>query len=135
MVFSIGQVMDTKTILVIDDEDFIATLISRALKREGFSVLVAGDYSSSVKIIESYKIDLVISDVMLPYSGGLELLAHIKSSSNLQHIPVILVTGMDKSALPEEHLKAEAVLGKPFDMLTLINLVKNTLQAFVSEAN
>jgi CheY-like chemotaxis protein len=127
--------METKTILVIDDEDFIATLISRALKKEGFSVIVTGDYVSSIKIIQNSKINLVVSDVMLPCSGGLDLLSHIKNTENLQHIPVILVTGMDKSSLPPEHEKAEAVIGKPFDMSHLVALVKSCLLPFVSEAN
>src|SRR4051812_29543581 len=107
--------MEPKTILVVEDEDFISGLIARALKKEGYNVIITSDYTTSIRVINNSGIDLIVSDVMLPFTGGLEILEHVKNSDTLKNIPVILVTGMDKDILFSSKVKAEAILLKPFD--------------------
>lgn len=116
-----------KTVLVIEDEDFISSLIARALKKEGYSVIVTSDFASSIKVIDGSAVDIVVSDVMLPFTGGMEIVEHIKSNERLKHIPIILVTGMDKDILYSSKVKAEAILSKPFDMGQLVALVNSNL--------
>ena len=120
--------MNTKTILVIDDEEDIATAISRSLKREGYSVIITSDYKTSIKVIANSEIDLIISDVMLPYTGGFDIVEYVKNNDALKNTPVILVTGMDKDILYSSSIKADAVVSKPFDMDRLIALVKVNLK-------
>lgn len=120
--------MNTKTILVIDDEEDIATAISRSLKREGYSVIITSDYKTSIKVIANSEIDLIISDVMLPFTGGFDIVEYVKNDSVLKDTPVILVTGMDKDILYSSSIKADAVVSKPFDMDRLIALVKVNLK-------
>lgn len=116
--------MNTKTILVIDDEEDIATAISRSLKREGYSVIITSDYKTSIKVIANSEIDLIISDVMLPYTGGFDIVEYVKNDDILKNTPIILVTGMDKDILYSSSIKADAIVSKPFDMDRLIALVK-----------
>ncbi|MGZ3931625.1 MAG: response regulator transcription factor [Bacteroidia bacterium] len=116
--------MNPKTVLVIDDEEFISNAIARALKKEGYSVIITSDYKSSIKVIDGSSIDCIVSDVMLPYAGGLDIVDHVKNNPKLEHIPVILVTGMDKDILYSTKTKAEAVVPKPFDIGQLMALVK-----------
>jgi DNA-binding response OmpR family regulator len=120
--------MNTKTVLVIDDEEDIATAISRSLKREGYSVIITSDYKTSIKVIANSGIDLIISDVMLPYTGGFDIVEYVKSDNGLKHIPVILVTGMDRDILYSSSIKADAIVSKPFDMDRLIALVRINLK-------
>jgi DNA-binding response OmpR family regulator len=120
--------MNTKTVLVIDDEEVIATAISRALKKEGYSVIITSDYKTSIKVIANSEIDLIISDVMLPYTGGFDIVEYVKNDEALKNTPVILVTGMDKDILYSSSIKADAVVSKPFDMERLIALVKINLK-------
>ena len=120
--------MNTKTVLVIDDEEDIATAISRSLKREGYSVIITSDYKTSIKVIANSEIDLIISDVMLPYTGGFDIVEYVKNNDTLKNTPVILVTGMDKDILYSSSIKADAVVSKPFDMDRLIALVKVNLK-------
>ena len=120
--------MNTKTILVIDDEEDIATAISRSLKREGYSVIITSDYKTSIKVIANSEIDLIISDVMLPFTGGFDIVEYVKNDQGLKNTPVILVTGMDKDILYSSSIKADAVVSKPFDMDRLIALVKVNLK-------
>ena len=124
-----------KTILVIDDEDFISTLIARALKKEGFEVIVANDYNSAIKLIDSCHIDLAVSDVMLPATGGLEILEYIRKKEDTPYVPVILITGMDKDALHHDKVKAEAILSKPFDMRQLISIIRSNLSTSKNSSN
>jgi two-component system response regulator VicR len=120
--------MNTKTVLVIDDEEVITTAISRSLKKEGYSVIITSDYKTSIKVIANSEIDLIISDVMLPYTGGFDIVEYVKNDETLKHIPVILVTGMDKDILYSSSIKADAVVSKPFDMERLMALVKINLK-------
>jgi CheY-like chemotaxis protein len=120
--------MQSITILVVDDEDFIATSIAKALKKQGYSVILTSDYKSSIKVIDSGEIDLVISDVMLPYTGGIDIAEHIKTTPSLKHIPVILVTGMDKLILEGSRVQADEIVTKPFDMNKLIDMVNGYIQ-------
>jgi two-component system, OmpR family, phosphate regulon response regulator PhoB len=119
--------VNKKTVLIIEDDEFIRNLLAHVLQKEGYNVLLAGDFRSSIKIIDSSPLDMIISDVMLPYTGGLEILEYIKSNEHQKHIPVILVTAMDKDVLNCSHIKAEAIVTKPFDTGHLLDVVKNNI--------
>ncbi|MBA4849639.1 sigma-54 dependent transcriptional regulator [Emticicia sp. BO119] len=79
-----------KTILIIDDEEKLRTLLARILQSEGFEVLEAADSRSGLKKLEHFAIDVVLSDVKLPDGNGVDLLSKIKSAHPL--IEVILLT-------------------------------------------
>lgn len=118
----------SKTVLVIEDEDFISGLISRSLREEGYNVIATSDYKESIKVIDSMDLDLIVSDVMLPYTGGLDIAEYVKKASRNKDIPIILVTGMDKDVLSTTQIKVNAILSKPFDMLQLVDLVNSNLK-------
>lgn len=125
--------MINKTILVIEDEEFISNSITRALKKEGYGVVTTSDYPTSINVIDGAQIDLVVTDVMLPYAGGIDIVEHIKNTPKLAHIPVLLVTGMDRDILYSSKIPAEAIISKPFDMSQLVALVNaNIKKAAVS---
>lgn len=119
---------DTFTIMVIEDEDFISGMISRSLKEEGYEVIITSDLKSSLIVLDTGAIDLVISDVMLPYTGGLDVLEYIRDHEEISHTPVILVTGIDKDVLETSSVQANAILPKPFDMNELIDKVAELLE-------
>ena len=114
--------------LIVEDEEFISSLMAHVLQREGYNVLIASDYKSSIRIIDTSEPDMIISDVMLPCTGGLEILEYVKSKEERKHIPFILVTGMDKDVLYGSHIKAEAILTKPFDVSQLLNIVNSNMK-------
>ncbi|MBA3682125.1 MAG: response regulator [Bacteroidetes bacterium] len=118
----------SKTVLVIEDEDFISGLISRSLREEGYNVIATSDYKESIKVIDSMDLDLIVSDVMLPYTGGLDIAEYVKNASRNKDIPIILVTGMDKDVLSTTQIQVNAILSKPFDMLQLVDLVNSNLK-------
>ena len=115
------------TILVIEDEDFISSIIARSLKDEGDHVIITSDFKSSLIVIDTEAIDLVISDVMLPFTGGLDIVEYVREHENIESTPVILVTGMDIDVLKASNIRANAILSKPFEMIDLIDKVNEML--------
>ena len=67
------------TILIIDDEEKIRTLLSRIISLEGFEVFQASDVKNAKKRLEVSEIDVVISDVKLPDGSGVEFSKIIKN--------------------------------------------------------
>lgn len=124
---------DAFTVLVIEDEDFISNMISRSLKEEGYQVIVTSDLKSSLIVLDTGAIDLVISDVMLPFTGGLDVVDYIREHDDIMATPVILVTGMDKDVLEASSVRANFILPKPFDMNDLVDKVDELLGKKVSE--
>ena len=118
---------NTHTVLVIEDEDFISSMIARSLKDEGYNVIITSDYKSSLTVLGTEAINLVISDVMLPFTGGLDIVDYIRNHKVISKTPVILVTGMDKDVLEASSVKADSIMPKPFEMLDLVDKVSELL--------
>ncbi len=122
-------------ILVIEDEKFILDSMAKALRGEGYTVITAEDQETAMEHIQSKKLDMVISDVMLPYSGGFDIVDFIRQDPLKKHIPVILVTGMDADILKTTRTEANVCLPKPFSSLQLTTLVNKFLNEKVTETN
>jgi DNA-binding response OmpR family regulator len=114
-------------ILVIDDEKDILEMVSKALKRDGYEVTTVWNIPDAAKQIRYNKWDLIVSDVMIPYEGGFELVDSVKATSDT---PVILITGMSEDVLNATVNKADVILHKPFTAKRLVEevnkLVKKT---------
>ncbi len=80
-------------ILVVDDEEMSIKLIEMQLLKDNHEVLTSTDGREAVDIIKNEQPDLVISDIMMPFMSGLELLEIIKVEN--KKIPVILISALD----------------------------------------
>ena len=108
-------------ILVIDDENEICEMVTKALMRNGYDVSTANTLHTASKLITSDKWDLIITDAMIPYVGGFELVDDIKATTST---PVIMITGMSEDVLKATVNKADLVIHKPFSGYDLVNAVK-----------
>jgi DNA-binding NtrC family response regulator len=79
------------TVLIIDDDKALQTLLSRIISKEGFNVLTAGDAQSGLKVLEKEQVMVVMSDVNLPDANGIELVQTIKTKYLFTEI--IVITG------------------------------------------
>lgn len=118
-------------ILVIEDEVSILELIKKVLTKEGYSVVTAEDYDTAIEIIRSEDLNLIITDLMLPFTGGYDIVDFVKKNPAKKHIPVILATGMNENILSNTHSGAQACLVKPFTSLQLKEVVRRNLLAVV----
>ena len=117
-------------ILVVDDENDLVELLDYNLKKEGYSVLLAGDGLHALAIAAKELPDLVVLDIMLPGMQGLDVLRELKKKPETQAMPVILLTAkseeLDKVLGLE--LGADDYMTKPFSPRELVARVKAVLR-------
>ena len=113
-------------ILVCEDNIMTLKLIEQSLKKAGYHVFNAEDGFQAIKILGKEKIDLVITDINVPYTKGLELIRYINTQMDTE-IPVIVVTGItnEETRVHAMELGARAYLTKPFDPRVMLDLVKS----------
>ena len=116
-----------KTVLVVDDEPIVREVIVRYLEREGYRTLEAGDGDAARDALARTSPDLVVLDVMLPGTDGLELCRWIRSTSQL---PVIMLTarGEEADRIVGLELGADDYVTKPFSPRELAARVKSVLR-------
>ncbi|MBP9186887.1 MAG: response regulator, partial [Bacteroidia bacterium] len=71
-----------KQILLIDDDELILKVINRILTKEGYDVKTATNGKDALEMLESQKFDLLITDIMMPYSNGYEVISKFKQHPN-----------------------------------------------------
>ena len=116
-----------KTILVVDDEKSIRTLLNVNLTKEGYNVIEATDGVEAIEIATEKKPDLILLDVMLPRLDGGSVCRRIKSIMN---IPIIMVTAKDDELdkIIGLELGADDYVTKPFSTRELMARVKANLR-------
>jgi len=115
------------TVLVVDDEPIVRDVVVRYLQRDGFTTLEAGDGDAARRLIETGEPELVVLDVMLPGTDGLELCRWIRSRSDL---PVIMLTarGEEADRIVGLELGADDYVTKPFSPRELAARVRTVLR-------
>jgi DNA-binding response OmpR family regulator len=107
-----------KTILVIEDDPDVLSMIVKHLKHQGFDVVTARDGMEGLKKLKAGGYDLVITDIVMPYVSGTGLVTALKESN--PDVPAIAITGYgeEPEAVATEK-KADLVLSKPVKMSEL----------------
>lgn len=120
------EVSRTRTILVVDDSMTTRTMERNLLESVGYSVEVAADGAEAWQILQSRKVDLVVSDVDMPRLNGFELTEKIRNSSDLAELPVVLVTALEDRTDRDKGIQVGAnayVLKSGFDQSKLHEIV------------
>lgn len=114
-----------KDILVVDDEGIIRDLCSKALK--GYNVVEAADGEEALRLFESSRFDVILTDVMMPKMDGIELLKRLKEQEPT--LVVIIMTGFADKDIILKALKADAddFIAKPLNLLQLRTAVEKAL--------
>jgi len=114
-------------VLVVDDEPIVRDVVARYLNRDGHTVLEAGDGETARALLEREQPELVVLDVMLPGTDGLELMRWIRARGDL---PVILLTarGDESDRIVGLELGADDYITKPFSPRELAARVRTVLR-------
>jgi two-component system cell cycle sensor histidine kinase/response regulator CckA len=116
-------------ILVVDDEADLVTIFERALERAGYRVLTANTGEQAMRVLEEHegRVDLVISDVVMPGMGGRELVWRLQTQ--YPAIPTILLSGYADREAALEMMEGERplFLEKPIDLTELTDIVGEVL--------
>jgi DNA-binding response OmpR family regulator len=117
------------SVLVVDDDPVILRLLQVNFELEGIDVVTAVDGEEGLKLVQTDRPDLVISDIMMPKVNGLELLAALRSSPDTASLPVILLSAKAQVADVQRGLElgADDYITKPFDPLELIDRLYKVL--------
>ena len=120
----VGAGMDTKrTIMVVDDNPDIITIVKTILEGRGFTVFSASSGPELLSLLPTQKCDLIILDIMMPEMDGLEVLTRLKGKVETSTIPVILLTAkvQYEDVLGGYKLGADYYITKPFTSTQLVN--------------
>jgi CheY-like chemotaxis protein len=119
-------------ILVIDDDSFVRSLVTRVLGREGHEVVSAEDGIAGLSLFKSDPFDLVITDILMPEKEGIELIMELREAS--PDLPVLAISGGGPQTGPAgplhdaKLLGADASLAKPFEVEALSRVVAELLE-------
>lgn len=120
--------MDEYKVLIVDDEEELATTIAERLQIRGIQANTANDGETALEMIATNPPQVVVLDVMMPGLSGIEILKRM-NAQNLK-IPVILLTGYGSTEQGMEGMKHGAFdyLMKPCDLNILINKIKEAVK-------
>ena len=110
-----------KTILVVDDEYDLLQTICATLELGGYRPVAAANGRLALEQIDAVQPDLVLTDVMMPYMSGYELVAAIRQRPDGAALPAVVMSAID----PRQHPQGgwNAVLAKPFTLEKLLGTV------------
>ncbi len=115
-----------KTILVVDDDEAIRTLLQEELEEEGYKVLIATNARDALKMVAAEPLDLVILDIRMPGMDGLEALPRILGIK--EGLPVIMNTAYTQYQDSFMSWAADAYVVKSSDLTELKEKVKELIQ-------
>ncbi len=117
-------------ILVAEDDQDVAFLITEMLKEEGYEYVWAQDGQEALEIMDKQMPNLLITDIMMPRMDGIELIKKIREEDDKRHLPIIVVSARTEDAdrLIGLEAGAEVYLGKPFNSEELMLRVRKLLE-------
>ena len=121
--------METKTILVIEDNEMNMKLMRTVLQLGKYRILEAGDAETGLALIRRERPDLILMDIQLPGMDGLSATKIIKSDQKLKDIPIFAVTGMGMDGDEEKAMGAglAGYIVKPFHVKELLAMIARQL--------
>jgi DNA-binding response OmpR family regulator len=117
-------------ILIAEDDAVARDLLEHVLRQEGFEPLPALDGDTAFALAKKEMPDLILLDVMMPYTDGLEVLRRLKESPELKNIPVIMLTAKsgDSDITVGFDMGATDYVVKPFSLGELLARVRKSLR-------
>lgn len=116
-----------KKILVIEDEVELGNIIKEYLKRHKYQAVHTSDAGNCLELIRKERPDLILSDLLLPKVHGFDICIAVKNDPQLKEIPLIVMTGVYKSAAfkdKAEEIGVEDFIAKPLDYKDLLKKIK-----------
>ena len=109
------------TILLVEDEDALATLLQYNLEKEGYEVVLAGDGEEALMMIDEKLPDLVVLDWMLPKVSGIEVCRRLRQRAETRNLPIIMLTarGEESDRIRGLDTGADDYVVKPVSMSEL----------------
>jgi DNA-binding response OmpR family regulator len=117
--------LNGKKILIVEDDDLMIVILQFILKKEGYEISIAKDGLNAIERIPEIAPDMVITDIMIPFRSGLEVISYVKT--NYKNTPIIVISslGEEESTVVEAFkLGADDFVPKPFNPNEVVARVK-----------
>jgi len=120
--------MNNNKIVIAEDNSTLSLLLKFRLEKEGYELLMAVDGKEAIEIIENNNPDLIITDIMMPFVSGLEVISHVRNKLDSE-TPIIVFSaaGQEEMVIKAFDLGANDFMGKPFSPNELVIRVKRLL--------
>lgn len=122
-----GTTGQGKCVLLAEDDKALRRYLEVVLERAGYVVDSAADGLEAMKLLLSKKIDLVITDAVMPNLNGYEVCRFVRSTRQLSHLPIILLSALDPKNTAGEAEQADAFLAKPVSPEQLLQTLKDVM--------
>jgi two-component system cell cycle response regulator DivK len=116
-----------KTILVVDDVPMILSAVTDVLEHVGYAVVSGRNGMEGLRLARDCRPDVILLDLALPKSSGVDVLDSLKGSAETRDIPVILMTAYAHLLSGSDARLAAGVIQKPFNVSELLTLVEQVL--------
>lgn len=120
--------MDSKKIMIIEDDKFFRDLVSQKIKQDGFDVVEASDARKGLEMLPEEKPSLVLLDLILPGMDGFEFLERVKADDNFKNIPIIILSNLGQKEEIERGIKLGAE-----DFLVKVNFTPDEVAEKIRE--
>ncbi len=124
------------TVMIVDDEELIRSMIRKSLVSTGYEVIEAEDGKEAMVLIQQSSVDLVIADLVMPKKGGLEILMEINTLyPNLKKIAISgkIPTDNESIAGLTDNFGVDAVFSKPFEIFDMLKVIKKLVPILDSD--
>ncbi|MFH1874399.1 MAG: response regulator [Pseudomonadota bacterium] len=117
-------------ILIVDDEQDVHTVLGKMLEKEGYLVQSAFNAAQALEKIKQAKPDLMLLDIMMPKTSGIELLNTLRNQPATKDLLIIIISAKDEQADRIEGLShgADDYISKPFHLRSLVRKIEHVLQ-------
>ncbi|MBG6061221.1 DNA-binding response OmpR family regulator [Flavobacterium sp. CG_9.1] len=117
-----------KKIVLAEDNSMLSMLLKFKLEKEGYSLFIAENGKKTIELIEEHNPELILTDIMMPFVSGLEVISHVRNTLNLlTPIVVFSAAGQEQIVLKAFDLGATDFMSKPLSPNELVLRVKRLL--------
>src|SRR3954465_4845424 len=120
--------MKGASVLIVDDDDSVRDLFTRALAGQGFAVRSVASGQEALQLIAHDLPRLIVLDLMMPGINGIEVLAAIRQQPQTAAVPVLVTTATATSAYDLRDYPPVRVLRKPFELARLLRAAREMLE-------
>jgi two-component system, OmpR family, response regulator VicR len=114
-------------VLLVEDEESAAEVLSVILNLEGFQVTLAPNGKRAIEMLDAVKPELIITDYMMPIMNGVEMATVIRAKPEYAGVPILMTSGVPEAGLTEHASLLSAFLRKPFLIDALLEAVGRLL--------
>jgi len=120
-----------QSIMIVDDDKDLVSLVERILKEEGYQVIRAYDGNSALALSKKDEPDLIILDILMPGIDGYSVCSNIKMDETTKDIPVLMLTALSSKLNKQlaQDVGADGYITKPFNSKDLLDTIARLLKS------